>query len=251
MNTAFRAIEKIFKPSVVPEGVGAKVRRIIGSQEVKKLDPFLMLDHFNAKLPAGFPDHPHRGFETVTYMLKGKFHHEDFKGHKGTIAPGDVQWMTAGKGIVHAEMPDSFDEPGDGFQLWINLPKKDKLCEPQYQEFEAKEFPIVTKEGFSVKVISGESQGTKGPIFHRTPTYYLDFTMNKKANLEQTIPKNWNGFVYVYSGAIKLGPKKDSLAEGQVAILKNEEADTLNILTEDSESKFIVIAGEPLNQEVA
>lgn len=126
-----KPIKKIFQPKYQAEGVGAKVRRIIGTHVLnkKEMDPFLMLDHFNVKLPSGFPDHPHRGFETVTYMISGKIHHEDFRGHKGTIGPGDVQWMTAGKGIVHAEIPASKTEASIGFQLWINLGKKEKMKE--------------------------------------------------------------------------------------------------------------------------
>lgn len=125
----------IFKPSWVNEGKGAKVIRVIGNQYLRNLDPFLMLDYFKVRLPAGFPDHPHRGFETVTYMQQGNFHHEDFKGHKGTIGPGDLQWMTAGKGIVHSEVPASYEEDALGFQLWINLESKNKMIEPAYQEY--------------------------------------------------------------------------------------------------------------------
>ena len=127
-----KKVLKTFVPAEQGEGDGAKVRRIIGSRHLNNLDPFLMLDLFNVKLPAGFPDHPHRGFETVTYMLEGEVAHEDFKGHKGTIGPGDIQWMTAGKGIVHAEMPNSFEQSSLGFQLWINLDASNKFCEPQY-----------------------------------------------------------------------------------------------------------------------
>ena len=121
-----------FEPREQGEGDGAKVRRVIGCRQLNNLDPFLMLDLFNVKLPAGFPDHPHRGFETVTYMLSGEVHHEDFTGNAGVIGPGDIQWMTAGKGIVHAEMPGSFDQSSLGFQLWINLEARNKFCEPQY-----------------------------------------------------------------------------------------------------------------------
>jgi len=125
-----KKIKNIFSPKEQGEGDGARVNRIIGTRNLGTLDPFLMLDLFNVKLPAGFPDHPHRGFETVTYMLSGRILHEDFKGHKGEIGPGDIQWMTAGRGIVHAEMPASFDESSFGFQLWINLQEKNKFCEP-------------------------------------------------------------------------------------------------------------------------
>ena len=123
-----------------------------------------MLDWFNVALPAGFPDHPHRGFETVTYMLSGEIWHEDFKGHKGSIGPGDIQWMTAGKGIIHAEMPASFTEPANGFQLWINLEKKNKFCDPRYQEFKNESIPIYKHDSMTAKVIAGEVFGVQGPI---------------------------------------------------------------------------------------
>jgi len=250
MDNKSRSIEKIFTPPVVPEGDGARVRRIIGTSHLKKLDPFLMLDHFNARLPAGFPDHPHRGFETVTYMLSGTMYHEDFKGHKGIINPGDCQWMTAGKGILHAEMPGSWDEPADGFQLWINLPNKERYCDPQYQEITKDKIPVVSKDNTTVKVIAGESLGTKGPIYHRTPTFYLDVEMEANGKLEQLIPKNWNGFVYLYDGEIIIGPNEDKVGKNSVALLKREEAETLIIKTKDSKAKFIIIAGQPLEEPV-
>mmetsp|Transcript_37438 Transcript_37438/g.50817 ORF Transcript_37438/g.50817 Transcript_37438/m.50817 type:complete len:149 (-) Transcript_37438:599-1045(-) len=131
-GSTLKNVTSFFTPGEQGEGDGAKVRRIIGGRNLKNLDPFLMLDLFNVTLPAGFPDHPHRGFETVTYMLSGEIAHEDFKGHKGMIGPGDIQWMTAGKGIVHAEMPASFEEASYGFQLWINLDAKNKFCQPAY-----------------------------------------------------------------------------------------------------------------------
>ena len=130
MFKSSRKILNIFTPSMVPEGQGAQVIRIIGGQNLKELNPFIMLNFFHSKLPASFPDHPHRGFETVSYVLEGSICHEDFKGHSGTINAGDVQWMTAGRGILHSEMPGSFDVMTKGFQLWINLEKKFKMCEP-------------------------------------------------------------------------------------------------------------------------
>ena len=160
-----------------------------------------MLDLFNVKLPAGFPDHPHRGFETVTYMLSGKIMHEDFKGHRGEIGPGDIQWMTAGKGIVHAEMPSSFEEPAVGFQLWINLHAANKFCEPQYQEFLKDNIPLYKnpENGMQAKVISGEVFGVKGPIVARTPTYFLDFIFDKAGTVyAHTIPKGWNSIIVIY-----------------------------------------------------
>jgi redox-sensitive bicupin YhaK (pirin superfamily) len=168
------------------------------------LDPFLMLDLFNVALPAGFPDHPHRGFETVTYMLRGEMSHEDFKGHAGVIGPGAIQWMTAGKGIVHSEIPTSFTVPAFGFQLWINLDRKNKMCEPRYQEFKAEEIPVYQDEGMRAKVISGSILGVKGPIEAKVPTYFLDFYLSKDKEYDHPIPKGWNSMVIVHNGAIKV-----------------------------------------------
>jgi len=195
MLKTFKTISKIFIPPIVPEGDGAQVRRIIKNTYLKRLDPFLMLDYFSVKLPGDFPDHPHRGFETVTYMISVSFHHEDFKGNKGTISPGDLQWMTAGKGIVHAEMPASAEEYSVGFQLWINLAEKDKFCDPQYQEIKKDKIPVASQEGVTVKVIAGESLGQKGPIYARTPALYLDVEMDRNSKFEQNIPKGWNVIV--------------------------------------------------------
>ncbi|CAI8037982.1 Pirin-like protein [Geodia barretti] len=158
MSGPARAIVKKVLSVEQAEGVGARVRRSVGRPELRNLDPFLMLDEFKVTKPAGFPDHPHRGFETVTYMLKGSFKHEDFCGHRGTINPGDLQWMTAGRGIVHAEMPASQGE-NIGLQLWINLSQRDKMVEPQYQELLESEIPHVSGEGVHVAVIAGNSYG--------------------------------------------------------------------------------------------
>ena len=181
------------------EGMGARVRRSIGRPELRNFDPFLMLDEFKVGKPAGFPDHPHRGFETVTYMLpttKGSFAHEDFCGHKGIIGPGDLQWMTAGKGIVHSEMPAN-EDISHGLQLWVNLAKKDKLCEPAYQELKASDVPKVTKDGVTAIVIAGEALGVQSKVYTRTPTHYLHFIMEKNSVLNQPIPEGWNAFAYV------------------------------------------------------
>uniref|UniRef100_A0A1I8F379 Pirin n=1 Tax=Macrostomum lignano TaxID=282301 RepID=A0A1I8F379_9PLAT len=158
------------------EGVGARVRRSIGRPEVARLDPFLLLDEFRGSAPAGFPDHPHRGFETVTYVLEGAVRHEDFLGNQGVIRPGDLQWMTAGRGIVHCEMPHGEVECR-GLQLWVNLPRTDKMCEPAYQDLRSSDIPSRSQGGVTVRVIAGESLGAKSPVFTRTPTLYLDVTV--------------------------------------------------------------------------
>uniref|UniRef100_A0A5F9D0J9 Pirin n=1 Tax=Oryctolagus cuniculus TaxID=9986 RepID=A0A5F9D0J9_RABIT len=172
-----------------PEGVGARVRRSIGRPELKNLDPFLLLDEFKGGRPGGFPDHPHRGFETVSYLLEGgSMAHEDFCGHFGTLNPGDLQWMTAGRGILHAEMPCS-EEPAHGLQLWVNLRSSEKMVEPQYQELKNEDIPKPSKDGVTVAVISGEALGIKSKVFTRTPTLYLDFKLDQGAKHSQPIPE--------------------------------------------------------------
>jgi len=249
MNS-FKTISKLFVPSIVPEGEGAYVRRIIGNKYVDNLDPFLMLDFFNVKLPGGFPDHPHRGFETVTYMLKGSMHHEDFKGNRGTINPGDLQWMTAGKGILHAEIPASAEEAAIGFQLWINLAEKDKLCDPQYQEIKKEKIPVFTKDNVTVKAIAGESLGGKGPIYARTPALFLDVSMEKNSKFEQLIPKGWNAFCFVHEGEIFIGSEKKKAEIYSCAVLNKDDNETLLIESGEQPAKFILIAGLPLNEKI-
>ncbi|XP_022523890.2 pirin isoform X2 [Astyanax mexicanus] len=187
------------------EGVGARVRRSIGRTELKNLDPFLMLDEFRVSKPAGFPDHPHRGFETVTYLLSGVSAHEDFCGHSGKLEAGDLQWMTAGRGVVHAEMPQS-EEPICGLQLWVNLRKADKMVEPQYQELKSKQIPKPSKDGVTVAVISGEALGVKSKIYTRTPTTFLDFRLSEGAKHVQPISSGWTAFIYTLSGSVHTGP---------------------------------------------
>ncbi|XP_064608862.1 pirin-like [Liolophura sinensis] len=232
------------------EGVGARVRRSVGRSELRSLDPFLMLDEFRVTSPAGFPDHPHRGFETVTYMLKGSSRHEDFCGHKGTIKAGDLQWMTAGRGIVHCEMPHGAEE-AHGLQLWVNLAQKDKMVKPVYQELLSKDIPVATKDGVTVKVIAGESFGIKSPVYTRTPTLYLDFHMSPGSRMSQPIPSGWNAFVYMLSGTAHFGPS-ESQSEGLPHhTLVLGDGQRLEVENKSSEKcHFVLIGGQPLNEPV-
>eukprot|EP00299_Pterocystis_sp_00344_P016649 c8355_g2_i2.p1 GENE.c8355_g2_i2~~c8355_g2_i2.p1 ORF type:complete len:246 (+),score=59.01 c8355_g2_i2:251-988(+) len=220
------------------EGRGARVRRSIGRPELRSFDPFLMLDEFKGGKPAGFPDHPHRGFETVSYMLptsEGIFLHEDFEGHKGTLGPGDLQWMTAGRGIVHAEMPGN-DKIAHGLQLWVNLSSKDKMCEPAYQELPASSVPVTTVEGVTARVIAGEALGVVSPVYTRTPTSYLHFEMEPNSRLQQPIPEAWNAFAYVLSGSGTFGQgsqAKVSDAHHTLALTKGTGQDGLEVVAGD------------------
>lgn len=199
-----RKVEKTVLSVEQSEGVGARVRRSIGRKELRNLDPFLMLDEFKVRKPAGFPDHPHRGFETVSYVLEGTLAHEDFCGHSGRLKPGDLQWMTAGRGVVHAEMPVS-EEPVVGLQLWVNLPVRDKMVEPAYQELKGAEIPKPSQGGVTVAVISGEALGAKSKVFTRTPTLYLDFTLQEGAVHVQPVLSGWTAFIYTLSGSLHVG----------------------------------------------
>lgn len=233
------------------EGVGARVRRSIGRHEIRNLDPFLMLDEFKGGKPGGFPDHPHRGFETVSYLLDGgSMEHEDFCGHVGRLDPGDLQWMTAGRGIVHAEMP-STKEPAHGLQLWVNLRSSDKMIAPQYQELKCEEIPKPSKDGVTVAVISGESMGVKSKVYTRTPTLYLDFKIEKGAKHNQKVPKGWTAFIYTLSGLICVGPEdaQKKVEAHNTAVLDDGD----NVLFENKDEElahFVLIAGEPINEPV-
>lgn len=236
------------------EGVGARVRRSIGRPELRNHDPFLMLDEFNVDNNGGFPDHPHRGFETVTYMLEGQFQHEDFAGHKGVIGPGDLQWMTAGRGIVHSEMPVKSNTRAHGLQLWINLPKEHKMCEPQYQELLDQEIPRAQpEEGIVVKVMAGESYGVESKVYTRTPTMFLDFKMEPHKVVEQTIPEEFTGFIYMLSGTTFIGDSESGVFEGKAhhtLTFSEDGKDKVKIETRNEPAHFVFIAGQPLREPI-
>ncbi|KAF9137791.1 hypothetical protein BG015_002606 [Linnemannia schmuckeri] len=255
-----RSITRSIPSFTQTDGKNVTVHRSIGTMSLRTLDPFLLLDEFSVPQNGGFPDHPHRGFETVTYMLEGQTQHEDFAGHKGTIGPGDLQWMTAGRGIVHSEMPvklprDQEDARAHGLQLWINLPKEHKMCEPQYQELLDAQIPRATPQnGVVIKVIAGESHGVKSQIYTRTPTMFLDFKMDKNKAVIQTIPATYAGFIYVLSGTLYVGDL-DSETESKThhtLILSEDGSSTVRIRTGDGEeaAHFVLIAGEPLREPV-
>lgn len=231
------------------EGEGAVVRRSIGRSELKNLDPFLMLDEFAVAPPAGFPDHPHRGFETVTYMLQGAFTHQDFAGHKGTIRTGDVQWMTAGRGIIHSEMPAD-EGTQKGLQLWINLASKDKMIEPNYQELPSEDIKRAEKDGVEVRIIAGESMGVRSPVYTRTPTMYLDFTLKPRAQMHQSIPESWNSFVYIVEGEGVFGVVNSSPVTAHHVLVLGP-GDGLSAWNKSSKPlRFVLIGGQPLNEPV-
>ncbi|MBL4893875.1 MAG: pirin family protein [Emcibacter sp.] len=252
-------LRKIIKRSVgqrASDGAGVRLTRLIGSPEIDMLDPFLLLDCFESDNPddyiGGFPEHPHRGFETVTYLLAGRMRHKDNAGHEGVIAPGGVQWMTAGRGIVHSEMPEQEDGLLKGFQLWVNLPAKDKMSAPAYQEFSAETIPVENQsDGVIVRVISGQTdEGTVGAVKNTwTHPLYLDISLKAGSSFHQAIPPSHNGFIYVIEGAIEADDAQDMVKAKQLAVLGDGDHVTLRAGTEDS--RLLLIAGQRLNEDVA
>ncbi|CAG8725499.1 15491_t:CDS:2 [Dentiscutata erythropus] len=241
-----RNIARSFYANSQPEGAGATVRRCISGRNT--IDPFLMCDIFEVSPPAGFPDHPHRGFETVTYMLEGINAHEDFAGNKGLIKPGGIQWMTAGRGIVHAEMPVTKSK---GIQLWINLSAKDKMIEPSFQNLKDEEIKKANpEEGIEVKIIAGSSFGVKSDVFTRTPTMMLDFKLSKGKKIEQEIPKDYQGFIYVWEGSGYFGENRFKGQESYALFLDNNNGDYLPVDAADNDVRFMLFAGQPLKEPV-
>ena len=245
-----RKIKYLVEGVQTSDGAGVNLTRIIGSPEFNMLDPFLLLDEFGSDNPddyiAGFPPHPHRGFETVTYMINGKFSHKDTAGNEGHLTDGGVQWMTAGKGVIHSEMPELTAGLMRGFQLWLNLPKEKKMIEPAYHDIQADQIPTVHLIDGQVKVISGEYKSTIGPGRPHTGVLYLDVHLNKKCNISIPIEKNWNSFVYVYEGEIKAD---NIITKGTLAVLETDGSFECESMIDDT--KFILVAGEPIDEPVA
>jgi redox-sensitive bicupin YhaK (pirin superfamily) len=239
------------------DGAGVKLTRVIGQPNLQELDPFLLLDEFGTDNPgdyiAGFPAHPHRGFETVTYMLDGRVRHKDNHGHEGVLVPGAVQWMTAGRGIVHSEMPEQHAGRMRGFQLWLNLPGHQKLCAPAYQEFGPERIPVVSPaRGVHVKVIAGQVGTVVGPVVQpATDPTYLDIELNAQSSFVQALPPGHSAFVYVFEG---------ELSAGSAATATHLPKRTLGVLGAGVEvrlqsgaqpARAILVAGRPLREPVA
>ncbi|WP_226470000.1 pirin family protein [Luteimonas panaciterrae] len=253
---ASRVTRKI-RGTAASDGAGVKLTRVIGGAELPDLDPFLLLDEFGTDKPedylAGFPDHPHRGFETVTYMLDGRMRHRDNHGNEGLLGPGSVQWMTAGRGLVHSEMPEQQAGRMRGFQLWVNLPAKDKMAVPKYQEFAAERIPVVTPaNGVTVKVIAGTVGDVRGPITQpATDPVYLDVALERGATWEYVLPEGHNAFAYVFEGEAKLGEGEDVrvLATHELGVLGG--GDLLRMEAGGESARLILVGGHPLREPVA
>jgi redox-sensitive bicupin YhaK (pirin superfamily) len=237
------------------DGAGVKLNRVIGQPSLPDLDPFLMLDEFGSDDPsayiAGFPDHPHRGFETVTYMLDGRMRHRDNKGNEGLLVSGSVQWMTAGRGIVHSEMPEQERGLMRGFQLWLNLPARDKMTAPRYQDIAPEQIPSVAlADGAVAKVIAGEVGGVRGPVDPgATEPLYADIALQPGAQAALTLPGEHAAFVYVYEGAAEVGSPAQSVTRGVIAVLSPGEA--VSLIGGASGASLILVAGKSLKEPVA
>ncbi|MBT6096128.1 MAG: pirin family protein [Rhodospirillaceae bacterium] len=251
-----REVSQLTPGMPASDGAGVQLTRIVGSPMVDMVDPFLLLDAFGSDKPgdyiAGFPDHPHRGFETVTYILAGRMRHKDNAGHEGVIGPGDVQWMTAGRGIVHSEMPEQEDGLLMGFQLWVNLPGKDKMTAPRYQEFPASEIAVEDLDGGgTVKVIAGRTDaGAEGPVKDiSTDPLYLDVTLTPGAHFGQSVPAPHGGFIYVFEGSVSVGANGTEVPTGTLAVL--DEGARVEVTASDTGGRFLLISGKRLNEPVA
>ncbi|KAL9547495.1 hypothetical protein MBANPS3_006141 [Mucor bainieri] len=245
-----RNIVKSVRSRAQMEGDGSEVYRSIGTAALRNLDPFLMLDEFDAHGANGFPDHPHRGFETVTYMLEGEILHEDFKGHKGRIGPGDLQWMSAARGIVHSEIPANKGRV-HGLQLWVNLSSKDKLAEPNYQELRKEQVAHVSPEpGVDIKVIAGSSNGIDSQVFTRTPTMFIDVKLKKGKHMEQEIPPNYTGFIYTIKGSAKFGGTEHLSEAHHTLVLDNNQGSFIPVESASDDTHFVIIAGQPIHEPI-
>ena len=251
-----RTIDKIFKSKPTIEGAGVHLKRAFGNNEVTLLDPFLLLDDFRSTNPddyiAGFPWHPHRGIETVTYMLEGTVEHGDSMGNKGIIRAGDLQWMTAGNGIIHQEMPKGINGHMGGFQLWVNLPSTHKMMEPRYREIKNEEVKeVLIDKGIKIRVISGEVGSIKGPVRDLVvDVEYLDITIASGIEFEHNIKKGHKAFAYVIDGSGYFEPGNIvSIGKDHLVIFK--DGDNVKIKANDKELRFLLISGKPLGEPVA
>ena len=261
MNTATpailqksRTIERLIEGIATSDGAGVKLTRVLTGKLQRRLDPFLMLDAFGSDDPddyiAGFPDHPHRGFETVTYMLSGRMRHRDSAGHEGLLGNGGVQWMVAGHGVIHSEIPEQKDGVMEGFQLWLNLPAQKKMTDPWYKDFASEQIPeYITADNVTVRVIAGNSNGIAGAVTRETTEpLYLDIHLPAGTSFSTAVPATHNAFIYVYRGAVKVG---DIQVESQrMGILSNAPGADVITLTTAEDARLILVAGKPLNEPI-
>ncbi len=249
-----RTVERLVQGQFVSEGAGVRLRRIIGTPQADYIDPFLLLDEFRTDSAndyiAGFPDHPHRGFETVTYMIHGRMRHQDSVGNSGVLSDGAVQWMTAGRGIIHSEMPEQTDGLLWGYQLWVNLPAALKMSPPQYQDIPCDDVVEVENDGEKVRVLAGTYQGHQAAAKTLTPVSYLDVTLAADRPFTHSVPSGHTALLYVYDGFVR--PNVAGAREvptGTLAILSRDG--DVGVVAGPDGGKFLLLTGAPLNEPVA
>ena len=248
-----RQVERLVKGRATSDGAGVKLTRVLTQDLQPRLDPFLMLDAFKNENPqdyiGGFPDHPHRGFETVTYMLAGRMRHHDSAGNSGLLGPGGAQWMTAGSGLIHSELPEQEEGLMEGFQLWLNLPSHQKMSAPHYKDIPSESIPeFVQPDGTKVRVIAGSSHGVDGAMARPdTEPLYLDVHLAAGGSFEQDLPATHNAFLYVYSGSASVSGSV--VPERTMAILSN--GSDLVAVSANEPTRFILVAGKPLQEPIA
>lgn len=256
-----RSVEVLVAGRPTRDGAGVRLTRVLSNDLQQRLDPFLMLDQFGSDDPkdygAGFPDHPHRGFETVTYMIAGRMRHKDSAGNEGLLQNGGVQWMTAGRGVVHSEMPEQEEGVMEGFQLWLNLPSDQKMCAPWYRDIQTADIPeVTTPEGVLVRVISGASHGVTGAVHRPAQTYptdplYLDIHFDGEQTFSQPIPLSHNAFIYVYRGVLEVqGTEKSTSVPLQRMAVLAGDGDGV-VMRAHAGTRALLITGQPLNEPIA
>jgi len=252
--TASRVVEHLIAGQATSDGAGVKLTRVLTQNLQRRLDPFLMLDAFGSDKAddyiAGFPDHPHRGFETVTYMIAGRMLHRDSAGHEGLLQNGGVQWMTAGRGVIHSEIPQQEEGVMEGFQLWLNLHSSEKMNAPWYRDFQNEQLPkLRTPEGVDVTVIAGASHGVQGAVTRDiTQPLYLDVHMPSGSRFEQTLPADHNAFLYVYRGEVSIAGR--AVPVQRMAILANSAQADGVVIEASADTRLILVSGRPLNEPI-
>ncbi len=250
-----RGVERLIVGRATSDGDGVKLTRVLAGDLQRRLDPYLMLDAFGTDNPGdyigGFPAHPHRGFETITYMLQGRMRHRDSAGNTGLLQPGSVQWMTAGRGVIHSEMPEQADGAMEGFQFWLNLPARDKLCEPWYRDIAPHELPRWTAAGATVLVIAGQSHGVAGAVQREhTQPLILDVHLEPGATLQQAVPEGHHAFVYTYWGALAVAGT-DVPRQRMAILAQTPGADHVQLQAGADGARALLVAGRPLREPIA
>lgn len=249
-----RTVEQLVAGQPTSDGAGVKLTRVLTQPLQYRLDPFLMLDAFGSDEAgdyiAGFPSHPHRGFETITYMLAGRMRHRDSAGNEGLLQNGGVQWMTAGRGVIHSEMPEQEEGRMAGFQLWLNLPAKDKMIAPWYRDIQSDTIPeLLTAAGIKVRIIAGSSHGVAGAVQREvTQPLYLDIHMPASSSFTHSLPASFNAFVYVYEGEVQIGEREVPVQ--RMAILKKSPGADGVVIDAKVDSRLLLIAGQPLGETI-